>query len=194
MKGKLNEGDPPGGGRVAVVGLGNVLMGDDGFGPFVVQHLLARYDFPDWVTVTDLGTPGLDLIPFIDGAAILVVVDTIMLRNDSPGVLRVFRGEELRAVPRTDRLSPHDPGLLETLDMLALRGGGPNDVLLIGVVPESCAVGPGLSGALRNAVEQAIAAVVDNLSGLGVRVSRREQPLPPDIWWEKPVATRERQP
>jgi hydrogenase maturation protease len=192
VKGKLDEGDPPGGGRVAVVGLGNVLMGDDGFGPFVVQQLLARFEFPDRVTVTDLGTPGLDLIPFIDGAAVLVVVDTVAL-DEPPGAVRVFRGEELRAAPRSARLSPHDPGLLEALDMLELGGEGPREVVLVGVVPQRCGVGPGLSEVARGAVDEAMAAVVEHLGSLGVKVKRREEPLAADIWWEDPVTFRGRQ-
>lgn len=192
MKGDLGGGDPPIDGRVAVVGLGNVLMGDDGLGPFVVRQLLARFEFPEWVTVTDLGTPGLDLIPFVDDAAGLVVVDTVAL-DEPPGVVRVFRGEELRAAPRSARLSPHDPGLLETLDMLELRGGGPRQVVLVGVVPQRCGVGPGLSEVARGAADGAVAAVVACLGQLGVKVRQREKPLPPDIWWENPMTSRERE-
>ncbi len=192
MKGELDGGDPLIDGRVAVVGLGNVLMGDDGFGPFVVQQLLARYEFPGFVTVTDLGTPGLDLIPFVDGAAVLVVVDTVAL-PEPPGVVRVFRGEELRGAPRSVRLSPHDPGLLETLDMLELRGGGPKQVVLVGVVPQRCGVGPGLSEVARGAADRAVAAVVECLGQLGVEVRQRGKPRPPDIWWENPVTSQERE-
>ena len=49
---------------VRVLGLGNVLMGDDALGPWVVHHLVSTYDFPPEVAVVDVGTPGLDLVPY----------------------------------------------------------------------------------------------------------------------------------
>lgn len=189
MRSEIGSGGPPAPGRVAVVGLGNVLMGDDGFGPFVVRQFHARYDYPDWVAVTDAGTPGLDLVPFIDDAAAVVVVDTIKL-DEAPGTLRLYRREQLMAAPGPQRLSPHDPGLLETLQMLEFRGGGPTDVLLVGVVPEWCGVGPGLSAPARAAAEPAVASVVDHLRNLGVPLNEREESLDPGIWWEQPVAVR----
>ncbi len=177
-------GDPPVPRRVAVVGLGNVLMGDDGLGPFVVRQFEARYLYPEWVSVSDLGTPGLDLVPFIAEATALIVVDTITL-DEPAGSLRVYRQEQLLAAPRGQRLSPHDPGLVETLQMLEFCGGGPREVLLVGVVPASCALRPGLSGTARAAAERAVEAVAEELRRLGVPLTGRSQPLEPDIWWER---------
>jgi len=184
-------GDPPGHRRVAVVGLGNVLLGDDGFGPFVVRHFEARYDYPEWVSASDLGTPGLDLVPFIAEAAALIVVDTIQL-DEPPGTLRLYRREHLLATPRGQRLTPHDPGLFEALQMLEFRGDGPREVLLVGVVPESCAPQPGLSATARVAAEQAVEVVAEELRRLGIPLSRRSQPLEPDIFWERPVVAGKR--
>ena len=65
-----------------MIGLGNVLMGDDAFGPWVVQTLLAEHDFPEGVAVEDLGTPGLDLTPYVTDLEALVLVDTV--RADAP--------------------------------------------------------------------------------------------------------------
>src|SRR6266508_490834 len=62
---------------IRVLGIGNVLMGDDGFGPYVVEALGARYEFPDNVSVIDVGTPGLDLAPFLIGADAIIVIDTV---------------------------------------------------------------------------------------------------------------------
>ena len=100
--------------RVAVIGLGNVLLGDDGFGPHVVQVLLAGWDFPEGVAVHDLGTPGLDLAPWIHGLDALILVDGV--RSEAPpGTLRLYRRAEVLSHPPGPRVSPHDPGLLEAL-------------------------------------------------------------------------------
>lgn len=193
MRDEAADGDPPATGRVTVLGLGNVLMGDDGFGPFVARQFHARYDYPEWVSVTDAGTPGLDLIPLLDEATAVVVVDTIRL-DEPPGTLRLYRREHLLAVAQAQRLSPHDPGLLETLQTLEFRGGGPSEVLLVGVVPESCELGPGLSVAARGAAERAVAALADQLRQLGVSLQDRQEQLDPGIWWERSAGIQEGEP
>ncbi len=187
MNEESRSGDPPAHRRVAVVGLGNVLMGDDGFGPFVVRQFQARYDYPEWVSATDLGTPGLDLVPFIDDATAVIVVDTVKL-DEPPGTLRLYQRDQLLAAPRGQRFSPHDAGLVETLQMLEFSGGGPREVQLVGVVPESCAPRPGLSASARAAAELALEAVAEQLRRLGVPLNDRSQPREPGIWWEQPAA------
>jgi hydrogenase maturation protease len=173
--------------RIAVVGLGNVLLGDDGFGPDVVQVLLAGWDFAQDVAVHDLGTPGLDLAPWVHDLDALVLVDTVRA-DAAPGTLRLYRREELLRHPPGPRVSPHDPGLHEALMAGELAGSGPREVLLVGVVPETSELGPGLSASVRPAVAPACQAVLDELDRLGRPAARRARPARPDLWWEAPVA------
>jgi hydrogenase maturation protease len=170
-------------GRIGVLGLGNVLMGDDAFGPWVVQVLLAEYDFAPDVTVQDLGTPGLDLIPYVSDLRALVLVDTV--RADSePGTVRLYRRDELlRHAPQV-RLTPHDPGVKEALLSAEFAGGGPREVLLVGAVPASTSMGVRLSPPLRAAVPPAVEEVLRELARLSRPANRRRVPRPPDIWWE----------
>lgn len=170
---------------VSVVGLGNVLMGDDGLGPYVVRRLMATHEFPAEVSVSDLGTPGLDLYPHLTGCRALIVVDTV--RADAPpGTLRLYRRDDiLRHTPQA-RLSPHDPGLKETLLTLEFAGEGPADLLLVGVVPGEIRNGTGLSAPVRAAVARAEDAVLDELARLGCAATPRAVPERPDIWWEDP--------
>ena len=56
---------------VRILGVGNVLMGDDGFGPYVARTLGARYELPEHVEVQDVGTPGLDFTPYLDGTGVI---------------------------------------------------------------------------------------------------------------------------
>ena len=171
--------------RVGVVGLGNVLMGDDAFGPWVVQTLLAEYDFPEGVAVEDLGTPGLDLTPWVTDLEALVLVDTV--RGDAvPGTVRLYRRDELLKHAPQARLSPHDPGVKEALLTAEFAGRGSREVLLVGAVPETTAMGVRLSPALRAAVQVAAAEVLRELERLGCPATPRSAPSPPDIWWARP--------
>ena len=170
--------------RVGVIGLGNVLMGDDAFGPWVVQTLLAERDFPEGVAVEDLGTPGLDLTPWVTDLEALVLVDTV--RSDAaPGTIRLYRRDELLKHAPQPRLSPHDPGLKEALLFAEFAGRGPREVLLVGAVPATTAMGVGLSPALHAAVPLAAAEVLRELARLECPTTPRSAPRPPDVWWEQ---------
>jgi hydrogenase maturation protease len=168
---------------IGVVGLGNVLMGDDAFGPWVVETLLAEYDFPADVAVEDLGTPGLDLMPYVTDLEALILVDTVR-SNATPGTLRLYRRDDLlRHAPRS-RLSPHDPGVKEALLTAEFAGRGPREVLLIGAVPQRTELGVQLGAAVRDAVPLAVAAVLQELERLGRPAVRRTIPCAPDVWWD----------
>lgn len=171
--------------RLAVIGLGNVLMGDDAFGPTVMGALDAQYEFPPGVAVLDLGTPGLDLTPYLLGLDAAVVVDTVSA-SGAAGTIVLYRRDEILKTPPQPRLSPHDPGLKEALLTVAFAGDGPREVLLVGVVPGKVTTGIGLTAAVRAAVPGAVAEVVRELGRLGAPACSRPSQLPPDLWWERP--------
>jgi hydrogenase maturation protease len=170
----------------AVLGLGNVLMGDDALGPWVIQHLLARYDFPPQVRVQDLGTPGLDLHPYLVDCEHAVLVDVV--RSDGqPGELRRYDRAQILTHPPGPRVSPHDPGVKEALLALEFADQGPGEVLLVGVLPGRVDSDVGLSPPVQEAVETAAAAVLEELARVGHVVTPRAAPGRPDIWWEVPA-------
>jgi hydrogenase maturation protease len=173
--------------RVGIYGLGNVLMGDDALGPYVIEVLRATYDMPEEVTVADLGTPGLDLAPYVTGFDALILVDTVQAKGE-PGDVRAYRLHEILAHPPGPRLSPHDPGVKESLLLASVIGEGPGEVLLVGVIPEGTSTGIGLSRPVWQAVPVVLGAVVAELRRLGLDVRIREHLQAPRIWWEEPVA------
>jgi hydrogenase maturation protease len=168
--------------RTVVVGLGNVLMGDDGLGPHVLRALGAAYEVDDGVSLLDLGTPGLDLVPHLMDADAVVVVDTVK-SGGPPGELRLYRRDELLRRGLAPRVTPHAPGLQETLLTLDLLGRGPEQVLLVGVIPGPVDLGLGLSIAVEAAVPDAVHAVIDELERLGHEVTPREVAVEPRAWW-----------
>jgi hydrogenase maturation protease len=169
---------------IGVLGLGNVLMGDDAFGPWVVQMLLAEHTFPEDVVVNDLGTPGLDLMPWVSDLEALILIDTVRAEAP-PGTIRLYRRDDILRHPPGARLSPHDPGVKEALLTAEFAGQAPHEVLLVGAVPERTEMGVGLSAAVREAVSLAAHEVLHELARLGRGGERRDPPGPPHIWWER---------
>lgn len=167
---------------VRVLGLGNVLLGDDAFGPYVVRQLEAQWELPEGVEVHDLGTPGGDLIPFLTDAAAVIVVDTVS-SSGPPGSVRLYRRDELPPTSLGPRTSPHEPGLFEALATAELVERAPHEALLVGVVPHTVDTGTGLSPDVLAAVGEVLDAIVAELERLGRRAVRRAAPREADIWW-----------
>jgi len=169
---------------VAILGMGNVLLGDDGAGPAVIRHLAAHYEFPGAVELEDLGTPGLDLVPHLAGRRTVILIDTVA-SGGPPGTVRIYPKERLAAALRTARLSPHDPGLAESLATLELAGEAPARLFVVGIVPGSTDTGIGLSPAVREAVPAAAAEAVRLLAEEGLEPRPRTRPLAVRSLWEE---------
>ena len=169
---------------IRVLGLGNVLMSDDGFGPFVVRVLEATYDAPANVEFIDVGTPGLDLTPYLLDAEAVIFVDTVTSAG-RPGAIKTYSREEILRYPPQTRTGGHDPALKEALLTVDATGNGPRNVTLVGVVPEWIATGVALSPAVEASVSRAAMTVIQELEKLGVHMERRRHPLPADVWWAR---------
>ena len=168
---------------IRVLGLGNVLMSDDGFGPYVARVLEAFYEFPEDVEVIDVGTPGLDLTPYLLNTEAVIFIDTVT-SDGAPGDTRVYDRTEILRHPPQARTGPHDPALKEALLTVDAAGAGPKRVTLIGVVPEWIATGVTLSPAVSGAVTTVVRRVIDELDRMGVPAIPRPVPETPHIWWE----------
>jgi hydrogenase maturation protease len=175
--------------RVAVLGLGNVLMGDDAAGPAVVRLLQAGWRFPPNVAVEDLGTPGLDLSPYLLDLDLAVIVDTVMAPG-LPGEVRVYTYEQILARPAGPRISPHDPGLKETLTTAALAGRAPRELVLVGIVPQRVHARPGLTASVRAGLPDAAAEVLWQLAVRGIDVPLEPTASRIEFWWESPPSPR----
>jgi hydrogenase maturation protease len=168
--------------RVTIGGIGSVLLGDDGVGPYVVGLLEAAYRFEPGVTIADLGTPGLDLVAHLSGIDALILIDSV--KNDAPaGSVTLYRKEDiLRHGPAPVRMDPHSPVLSESLMIAELAGEGPQDILLIGITGEKYEVAAGLSAAAKRAADEAIKQILAQLDRLGVSY-REERKEAFSAWW-----------
>ncbi|TYO99342.1 hydrogenase maturation protease [Geothermobacter ehrlichii] len=151
--------------QVLVLGIGNSLMSDDGFGVRVVEELQRRYRFPENVTVLDGGTLGLDLLPHLEGADRLLIIDAIDMR-EKPGEIFRLEGEE---VPRAfaSKLSVHQMGVQDLLAVAELQGYCPPELVVWGVQPDSIEMNMELSQAVAPALPRIVKAVVEELSAWG---------------------------
>jgi hydrogenase maturation protease len=151
---------------ISVLGLGNVLMGDDGLGPAVINAFEASYTVGADVQAIELGTPGLDLLPWLADVDQVALVDTV--KSDlPPGTLRIYNKDDLLRHLPFGRVGPHDPGVKEALLALEFAGRAPRDVIVIGVVPASTELRLDLTPAVAAAVPVAVDAIRTTLERLG---------------------------
>jgi hydrogenase maturation protease len=154
--------------KLAIYGIGNVLLGDDGVGPAVARFLDTNFDFPDNVVVEDLGTPSLDLPGYLLGHDGVIFIDAVAV-DEPPGTICRFTRQEIVAVEPGIRISPHEPSINDALIVLDFAGTAPRDVVLIGIVPATLEGGVSLSASVAAAVPRAAAAVLEELATRGIR-------------------------
>jgi hydrogenase maturation protease len=169
---------------IRILGVGNVLCTDDGLGPYAVKVLEAQFEFPEGVEVIDVGTPGLDFTPYLADARMVIVLDTVK-GEEAPGSLRLLRDREIVAKPPPSRMSPHEPGLREALMATELAEMNPEEILLIGVIPESTEQGTKLTDSVKSVVPAVVETVVAELERLECPLVRRDPPRELDVWWER---------
>ena len=154
--------------RVLILGIGNIIMSDDGVGAKVVQELQRDYRFPTGVDIVDGGTLGLALLPLFEGRSHVIMVDAVETGRQ-PGFCVRLAGDELPSALET-KLSPHQMGLKDLLGAAQLLGGPLPELVLIGVQPKSLAVGAELTTEVHLQVETMKGAVLKELDRIGTHV------------------------
>ena len=167
---------------VLIGGIGNVLLGDDGIGPYILHQLESQYDFSDEVALADLGTPALDLTHQIVGLRALILIDCVR-SNDTPGRIVTYRKKDVLSIAPAQRLDPHSPALSECLMTSDLLGASPEFVVLLGIAGESYEPGQALTPAVERTVEPAIDQVLQELDRLGYWHQQKRARQDPNIWW-----------
>ncbi|GAA2386871.1 peptidase M52 [Catellatospora methionotrophica] len=162
--------------RVLVAGLGNVFLGDDGFGVAVASRLLAG-PYPTWLRVADYGIRGVhlayDLMAGYD-ATVLIDVDR---RGDAPGTVRLLEISAADRAADAVTVDPHGTQPQRVLDLLDSCGSAPGRVLLVGCEPADLSERMGLSPPVQDAVEPAVA-LVRQLWELGPAALTGALPMP----------------
>ncbi|MBP2634990.1 MAG: hybD 1 [Firmicutes bacterium] len=153
--------------KVVVLGVGNILMQDEGFGVRTIEELSRRYVFPDNVEVLDGGTLGMELLRFIDGADRLLIIDAVN-GDGQPGTCYQFSNEEVKSYFKK-KVSMHELGIQDVLTALELLEKPVNDVVILGVQPAVIDVGLELSPVVQATVPPTVESVIDVLDSWGIK-------------------------
>lgn len=152
--------------KTLIFGAGNLILTDEGFGVHCIKYLEEHYIFPDDVELFDGGTLGIMVTHKFEEADRAYILDTVDMTGEPGGVFR-FEKEDIMLKRIPVKLSPHQIGIQEMLFISELRGGCPDNVSLVGVIPESLDPGNELSPILRKRLTEVTAMVVDELRSLG---------------------------
>jgi hydrogenase maturation protease len=157
--------------RTLILGVGNLLLSDEGVGLRVMERLVTTYTLPEEVQVLDGGTLGLDLLYYLEGAdgrpvENLLIVDAVEM-GEEPGTLLRLEGDEVPSFLSV-KISPHQVGIPDMLFAAKLRDIYPRHVVLWGVQPGTLDVGLDLSPLVSAQVDVVVAKVLEELGRWGV--------------------------
>lgn len=150
--------------RTVVIGLGNPLMGDDGVGLAALERLRDDWQL-DGVELVDGATWGLALVPVIEDAERVVLLDAIAAHGQPGDVIELSR--DRLPIYLSRKLSPHHVDMRDALAVAELRGRLPNDIVAVGVQPARVVLGTELSAPVAASLDALVDAVVGRLESWG---------------------------
>lgn len=154
--------------KTLILGIGNVLWADEGFGVRCVEEMAEAWSFPPEVTLLDGGTQGLYLLPFLEEADALIVFDAVDYGLE-PGTLKIVEGSEVPAFMGAKKMSLHQTGFQDVIATATLMGYCPETLVLIGCQPvELEDYGGGLRDRVAAQIPAAISIALEKLAGLGI--------------------------
>lgn len=151
--------------RTLVLGVGNLLMSDEGIGLRVLERLVTTYTVPEEVLILDGGTLGLDLLYYLEGKENLLLLDAVEAHKE-PGYIVRLEGEQVPAF-LSIKISPHQIGISDMLFAAKLKGIYPPNVVLWGIQPDRIEIGLELSATLQNKVDYLVDQVIHELNKWG---------------------------
>lgn len=157
--------------NIAVFGIGNILLSDDGVGVHALNRLREDYVFPDFVQLIDGGTKGLDLLPLLEGMDKVMIIDAANFKKE-PGTIDIVEGDSIPAFLST-KLSVHQIGIPDTLFAAKLMEITPSEMCLVGIQPMSMETETELSELVQGRLEQFIQTILRKLQQWGVEAVRK---------------------
>ncbi|WP_347989184.1 HyaD/HybD family hydrogenase maturation endopeptidase [Methylomonas sp. AM2-LC] len=160
---------------ILLLGIGNVLWADEGFGVRVIEHLQKFYRFPDNVNVLDGGTQGMYLVEHVQAAQVLVVFDAVDY-GLPPATLKRVENDDVPSFLGAKKMSLHQTGFQEVLATAQMLGQYPLHLLLIGVQPEELDdYGGSLRPSVKAQIQPAIDMALNYLQGFEIRAEALEK-------------------
>lgn len=147
--------------EITVLGIGNIILSDEGFGVRVVEYLQENFNFPDNVQLVDGGTLGIELTQFVTGTKKLLIIDSIDGGKASGSIFHLV-GDEIRN-HFSEKISAHEIGIQDVLTMLELTGRAIPEVVVIGAQPFSLEAGVELTPQMKKLIPKIADMAIDIL-------------------------------
>lgn len=154
---------------VLVLGIGNILLSDEGAGIRAVEYLRDNYTLPEDVETVDGGTVGIELLPFIEGRSLIIIADAVNTGHPPGTVAKI---EDLPAFFQK-RTSPHQLGIIDVFALAALSDAPPPKTLLFGIEPQTLGTGLGLSPEIEAKLPYLVGKIAEELCTMGYDVHER---------------------
>ena len=162
--------------NIAVFGIGNILLSDDGVGVHAVNKLVSEYQFPANVELIDGGTKGLDLLPLFENRDRVLIIDAANFKKE-PGTIDIIEGEKIPSF-LSSKLSVHQIGLPDMLFAAKLMDIMPDGMCLISIQPLSRETSAEMSDLISGKMGELIGRVIDKLKEWGVEAAPVKAPVP----------------
>jgi len=153
-----------------LLGIGNILLKDEGLGVRAVETIRERYTLPEGVECLDGGVAGLSLLPAIEASEHLIIIDALV-SGRPPGTVERVEWDKVKKAPAL-ATSAHQIGARELLALAEFEGRLPQTVI-IGMVPLDTTPGSGLSSPISAAMPKLIAAIIQELERFDHKIKKR---------------------
>lgn len=156
--------------RITILGIGNILLQDEGLGVRTIERLMHNYRFPENVQVLDGGTLGMGLIPFLDGTDKLLIVDAIAGKLP-PGSIYELRAGEVKTYFQ-QKVSLHDLGIQDVLATMEVLDKPIKEIVVVGMQPDTMKVGLELSSVVAQGIMKLESLVLKQLAAWQAEVEQ----------------------
>jgi hydrogenase maturation protease len=154
---------------VLVLGIGNILLSDEGVGVKAVEELQSRYNCPDTVEIVDGGTVGFELLPYFENRSHILIIDAVKTGNKPGTIVRI---DDPPAFFQK-KVSPHQIGLADVMGIAVITDNMPQHIALFGIEPKELSTGLELSPEVAKNLRQLVNMVVDELKAIGIKVETK---------------------
>lgn len=172
------EPDPTGSGareKILVLGIGNILRADDGLGVRLIERLLRRYHLPDFVEALDGGSRGMALVPFIERADRLIVIDAINGGEKAPGELYRLDFDQFRKMIGK-KVSTHELGFIDAWTVASINDRAPKMTLVLGArAVDVDSDSMSLTEPIERALDRLIEKLIEELAGFNAHLKLRPE-------------------
>jgi len=159
--------------KIGIAGIGNLLLRDEGFGVHVVHYLQENYEFPENVDIQDVGTAGIYMAPFLETCDPVLVIDVVDIAGE-PGSFHFFSLADVKAGTFQTKMSPHQLGLLEILEVCKLRDEAPKEVEFYTIIPHELTESIELSDKAAERKVEVAEMILKRLRNLGIVVQPKQ--------------------